>query len=194
MKKVIMGLVLSATLLSATAGATVYAAEVDQKNTTGEVGFKTPDSGALTLVSAADLDFGMHAISAADEVYTSETDTVSTVQDIRGTEAGWALQVSENGQFKNGTHELTNAEITLVSPSIDANSTAIAHEKTGVALKTTNEAAVIMDAQTGEGNGLAIEDFAKGTASLSVPGATVKVAGQYTTTLNWVLTDGVANN
>ncbi|WP_430596547.1 WxL domain-containing protein [Enterococcus sp. DIV0175] len=194
MKKAIMGIVLSATLLSATAGATVYAGDIDQKDTTGEVGFKAPDTGALTLVEAADLDFGMHEISATDQNYTTESDTFSKVQDLRGTEAGWALQVSEAGQFKNNTHELTNAQITLVSPTIDTSSTAVAHEKAGVVLKTTNEAAVIMDAQTGEGNGLAIEDFAKGAASLSVPGATVKVAGQYTTTLNWVLTDGVANN
>lgn len=171
----------------------VLAAQTDSKTTDGNVGFTTPADG-LKLIEAANLDFGNHEISASDQTYKSESDTKSTVQDIRGTLTGWTLQVAQSEQFKNGASELTNAQITLDEPVLDESSTATANVKTGVALKPTGESAVIMDANAGQGNGIATEDFNTGKASLSVPGATVKVAGQYKTTLVWSLMDSVENN
>lgn len=174
-------------------GTTIHADAVDSKTTDGNVGFTTPADG-LKLIEAANLDFGNHPISANDESYKSETDTKATVQDIRGTLTGWNLQVAQTGQFKNGENELTNAQITLDTPTLDASSTAVANVKTSIALKPTGEASLVMDAQKGEGNGTAVENFAKGSSTLSVPGATVKVQGQYKTTLTWTLNDTVENN
>jgi hypothetical protein len=171
----------------------VFAEQTDSKTTDGNVGFTTPADG-LKLIEAANLDFGNHEISASDQTYKSETDTKSTVQDIRGTLTGWTLQVAQSEQFKNGTNELTNAQITLDEPVLDESSTATANVKTAVALKPTGESVVIMDANEGEGNGVATEDFNTGKASLSVPGSTVKVAGKYQTTLVWSLMDSVENN
>lgn len=195
MKKFVFTSLVTLSILGGALGGTVsYAAENVEKGSNGQVGFTTPTSGALQLLQVADLNFGNHEISAADQIYLSESDTKATVQDLRGTETGWELRVAQVGQFKNGQKELTNAQITLVAPTLDKSSTAIAHVKEGVVLKPTGEAAVIMDAKIGEGNGVATEDFMTGKASLSVPGATVKVKGQYTTTLNWTLTDAVSNN
>ncbi len=187
---------LSAALLlgTITIGANgVLAAQTDSKTTDGNVGFTSPTDG-LKLIEAANLDFGNHEISASDQTYTSETDTKTTVQDIRGTLEGWTLQVSQSEQFKKGLDELKNAQITLDEAVLDKNSTATANVKKAVVLKPTGESTVIMDANSGQGNGIATEDFNTGKASLSVPGATVKVAGQYKTTLIWSLMDSVKNN
>lgn len=166
---------------------------VDQKNSQGQVAFKTPGANALILKSVADVNFGEHEISANDETYKTETDTQSVVQDIRGTSAGWVLQVAQNGQFKSDKTELTGAQIKLDAPTLDESSTAKATPKTGVTLSADGTASTIMSAAQGEGNGLAVEKFATGAASLSVPGATVKNAGQYKTMLSWTLLDTPEN-
>ena len=195
MKKFVFASLATLSILGGSMGGVVsHAAEVDNQNSTGNVGFTTPEDGALKLLEVADLDFGNHAISAADETYKTMTDTKSTVQDLRGTETGWELRVAQQGQFMNGEKELTNAAITLDAPVLDAGSTATANVKSGVLLNTNGDSAVIMDANQGQGNGVATEDFNIDQASLFVPGKTTKVTGQYMTTLNWTLMDGVSNN
>lgn len=194
-KAMILGAAVCATILSAGIYKT-YADDVkpaDQKTSTGNVAFTTPDDNALLLTNVADLDFGSHAISAKDETYKIVADTETDVQDIRGTSAGWILQVAQAAQFKAGDSELTGAQIKLDTPTLEESSTAKANPKTGVTLSADGTAAVIMDANEGEGNGLAKEKFATGAASLSVPGATVKNAAQYKTTLNWTLLDQPTN-
>lgn len=185
---------MAAGILGSTMGGIVaQAEEVDNKASNGNVGFTTPADGALKLIEVADLSFGNHEISAADEIYKTQSDTKSSVQDLRGTETGWELRVAQNGQFMNGNKELTNSQLTLDKPELDTNSTAIANVKTNVVLNPNGDSVVIMDANTGEGNGLATENFNTGNASLSVPGKTTKIVGQYTTTLNWTLVDAVGN-
>ena len=191
MKKILFASLIGLTVLGGLASASVVnAAEAGNKDSAGKVGF---NEGQLTLLNVADLDFGNHPISASDETYKTESDTKSTVQDLRGTETGWELRVAQQAQFMNGEKELTNASITIDTPVLDDNSTATANiqQKT---LTPDKKDVVVMDAKKGQGNGLAIEDFNTGAASLMVPGKTVKVAGQYTTTLNWTLLDGVSNN
>lgn len=163
------------------------------KNSDGNVAFTTPAENALILKDVANLEFGTHEISANDETYKSETDTTSVVQDIRGTSAGWVLQVAETAQFKAGKTELTGAVIKLDTPTLDESSTAKATPKTGVTLSADGTASTIMTAAQGEGNGLAVEKFATNAASLSVPGATVKNAAGYKTTLVWNLLDTPEN-
>ena len=171
----------------------VHADEVENKASNGNVGFKTPEDGGLKLLEVADLNFGDNEISDADQVYKTISSTKSSVKDIRGTETGWELRVSQDKQFMNKDNELTNAQITFDAPKLDEGSTAIANVKSKVSLTPNGDSVVIMDANEGEGNGTAIENLDEGATSLSVPGETLKVVGQYETTLNWTLMDGVSN-
>lgn len=190
--KILAGLATIAIVFSSSTLAN--AEEVASQGSKSNVGFTSPTEGALTLVNVADFDFGSHPISAQNEVYKSQTDTVTTIQDIRGTESGWTVQVAQNGQFKVDTDELTNAQITLKTPTISSDSTGSATVKTDVVLNTDGSSATILDAANGLGNGVTIERFAKDAAILDVPGKTVKVAKQYETTLTWTLLDQPANN
>ncbi|WP_086314596.1 hypothetical protein A5821_002179 [Enterococcus sp. 7F3_DIV0205] len=172
----------------------VNAEEMVDQESKSDIGFTAPTEGALTLLNVADFDFGSNPISAKDEVYKSKTDTATTVQDIRGTEAGWTVQVAQNGQFKADKKELTNAQITLKTPTISDKSTGSATAKTDVVLNTDGSSATILDAEAGFGNGVTIESFGKDAAVLAVPGETVKVAKQYETTLTWTLLDQPTNS
>lgn len=170
------------------------AEEIENQESTSDIGFTSPTDGALTLLNVADLDFGSNPISAKDEVYTNKTETATTVQDIRGTEAGWIVQVAQEGQLKAGEKQLTNAQITLKTPTISEKSTGSATAKTEVVLNTDGSAATILEAGKGLGNGVTIENFDKDAATLEVPGETVKVAKQYETTLTWTLLDQPTNS
>jgi len=170
------------------------AEEIENQESTSDIGFTSPTDGALTLLNVADLDFGSNPISAKDEVYTNKTETATTVQDIRGTEAGWIVQVAQEGQLKAGEKQLTNAQITLKTPTISEKSTGSAAAKTKVVLNTDGSAATILEAGKGLGNGVTIETFGKDAATLEVPGETVKVAKQYETTLTWTLLDQPTNS
>ncbi|MEI5990635.1 WxL domain-containing protein [Enterococcus crotali] len=172
----------------------VSAEEIENQESTSDIGFTSPTDGALTLLNVADLDFGSNPISAKDEVYTNKTETATTVQDIRGTEAGWIVQVAQEGQLKAGEKQLTNAQITLKTPTISEKSTGSATAKTEVVLNTDGSAATILEAGKGLGNGVTIENFDKDAATLEVPGETVKVAKQYETTLTWTLLDQPTNS
>lgn len=193
MKKSILATILLGSVVLMN-GMTVSAEETDTKITEGDVSFTAPDTGALSIVEAASLNFDNHAISADDEEYASISDTKATVQDIRGTEAGWSLQVSQEGQFKNGTTELTNAQISFDTLELSEESTATANVFSDLILTPSGDSIVVMNANEGQGNGLAIENFGIGKSSLSVPGKTVKKQGKYTTTLNWILADTVSND
>ncbi|WP_430602635.1 hypothetical protein IGJ02_003089 [Enterococcus sp. DIV0724b] len=194
MKKTLLSSLVTACILGSVAlGGVSYAVEADNQSSNGNVGFTTPEDGALKLLEVAEFDFGNHEISASDQVYKTESDTKSIVQDLRGTETGWELRVAQDGQFINGDKVLTNAQITLDAPVLDESSTATANVKSSVELDPNGNSVVIMDANQGQGNGVATENFNIAQTSLSVPGKTTKITGQYTTVLNWTLMDGVAN-
>jgi hypothetical protein len=169
------------------------AEEIENKESKSDIGFTTPTEGALTFVNVADFDFGSNPISAKDEVYTNQAETATTVQDIRGTEAGWTVQVAQNGQFKAGEKELSNAQITLKTPAISPESTGTATAATDVVLNTDGSGATILAAAAEQGNGTTIETFGKDSVILEVPGKTTKVAKQYKTTLTWTLLDQPEN-
>lgn len=196
MKKFMMSTLLLSGMLSISMGQ-VHAADTDSHDTTGKVGFKTPDTGGLTMTNTNDLDidFGSNPISADDKTYTNVNDAKATVQDIRGTATGWTLTVAQKAQFKTAdSDELTGAQITIKTPTLDTTSTATATVDKNLVLTTDNTAHKIMGATTGEGNGTAIADMNTGSVSLDVPGKTVKVAKDYTTMLTWNLADVPANN
>lgn len=190
--KILVGLAVLSMVFSTSM--VVNAEESVDQASKSDIGFTAPTEGALTLLNVADFDFGSNPISAKDEVYKNKTETTTTVQDIRGTEAGWTVQVAEKGQLKAGEKELESAQITLKTPTISEKSTGSADVKKEVILNTDGSSATILDAESGLGNGVTIESFGKEAAVLEVPGETVKVAKQYETTLTWTLLDQPANS
>lgn len=195
MKKVILSTLLFSSLLGASIGS-VHAADTSDTTTHGKATFTTPTTGGLTMTdtTALDLDFGSNEISATDQTYSNGTETKATVQDIRGTATGWTLTVAQGTQFTTADSDvLTNAQMTIKTPTLDATSTATAKVASQLILTPGGAAQAIMGAAAGEGNGTAIATMATGAVELAVPGKTVKVAKDYTTTLTWNLADTPAN-
>ncbi|WP_420914922.1 WxL domain-containing protein [Lactiplantibacillus paraxiangfangensis] len=195
MKKTLLGLLFSAALI-ATSGLTANAADTPQTSK-GTVGFEggsiTIDNGDTDLTGAS-LDFGTNEIKAAntDDKYanTNKSAAVSVV-DLRGTAAGWSLQVKQNEVFKNATaatnKELTGAILTL-NGVLDASTSTTGADATvndGVSLDTLNSDKTLMVAATGKGNGKNVADIT--TSTLMVPKTTARSQGSYTTTLTWSL-------
>ncbi|ETY73383.1 WxL domain-containing protein [Lactiplantibacillus fabifermentans] len=196
MKKTLLGLMLSATLL---AGATLTAQAADTSN--GTVGF---EAGSLIIdngddgMNATDLDFGTNKITNSDETVTNDNSSAQiTVNDLRGSNAGWNLGVSQDAQFTytsgSKTYTLDNAAITLngvlASTSTDGVGSTV---NSGVLLTPGSGTEQLMSATSGNGNGKSVADIS--TSTLKIPGATAKVQGSYTTTLTWDLNSGVAND
>lgn len=181
---------------------------VDPVDPTDPNGPKPGTPGPLSIDYASSLDFGKQKITSTKQVYKAKAQKFGgrgdgpnyvQVSDTRGTEAGWSLQVKQDGQFKSTTGKvLTGAEITFKNaqvntasaspkPSISKNTFSLKPEGNGVAEN-------IMTAKAGEGSGtyvLAFGDDNTGANSieLEVPGATTKYAEKYSTTLTWTLTD-----
>lgn len=195
MKKTLLGLLFSATVI-ATSGLTANAADTPQTSQ-GTVGFKggsiTIDNGDTDLKGAS-LDFGTNEIKVADKddnyANTNKSAAVSVV-DLRGTAAGWSLQVKQNEVFKNTTavtnKELTGAILTL-NGVLDASTSTTGADATvnsGVSLDTLNSDKTLMVAPTGKGNGKSVADIK--TSTLMVPKTTARSQGSYSTTLTWSL-------
>lgn len=186
--------ILSLLIVGVTVGITNITANAESSSSKSDIGFSAPTEGAFKINEVADFNFGDQKISGEDEVYYLNEEAITSIQDLRGTQLGWELQLSQVDQFKNGEKELTNAQISLQDLTLDETSTAEAHPALDtIDLKPTNEAVTVMSAGKGEGSGIAIEKFNKQSVSLKVPGSTIKVAGNYQTTLNWTLVDAIDN-
>lgn len=170
----------------ASTSSSVFAATVDTKDSTAKVTFKAPTDGALTLTKVADLDFGEQDISASDANYKNINEDTATVQDIRGSVAGWKVSVMQKDDFKNGASVLTGAKLTLGGTADNDTTVKSAELAPG---KTVD----VWTAAKDQGNNTTTMTVGKGSSSLDVPGTTSKVAGAYTTTLTWTLDDAVAN-
>ncbi|MGR3741943.1 WxL domain-containing protein [Companilactobacillus sp. DQM5] len=183
----------SATLLATLASTTPAMAANAVNGTTGtsdsDVTFTAPDKGALTLLKVSDLNFGSHPISAADETYSNENAGKVSVQDLRGSNEGWKVQVQQANEFKTSKGDLLKgAEITFNGSNAATGTT----PATDAAINTGN-AVDVWTAPKGSGNGVSNMDVEAGKSSLMVPGASTKLADTYTTTLNWTLLDSPAN-
>ena len=167
--------------------------------------------GPLSLDFAPNLNFDMNEISTKDETYnaklvevkdgenTREVPNFVQVTDKRGTNAGWTLEVKQNGQFKNDAtlnKELIGAQISLTKTY--ATSTSVAEKptvNTQIDLDPTGASLKVMSAAKDAGAGTWLASFGKDNTeaekaiTLSVPGKTVKDAVAYDTTLTWTLTD-----
>lgn len=188
--------------------------------------------GPLSILKAATMNFGTQVISNQDKTYnmvaemqqkagtTGDENKVpyvsfAQVHDLRGSNAGWDLQVSlSNFESKTLNNILTGAEVELVGSDIryDGNNPTNMPEAhaNGMKLLPNGAARSVMIANQGKGAGVssvvwgnqaelnaqfAAEDFdpekdvvENGAIRLFVPGATAKDATTYMSTLTWELT------
>ncbi|MFP8918574.1 WxL domain-containing protein [Enterococcus innesii] len=185
-------------------------------------------TGPLSIMKAATMNFGSQVISNQDQVYNmvaemqqlrgTEGDenkvpyvSFAQVQDLRGTNAGWDLQVSLSDFTSNTQNNvLTGAEIEFVDSRIQYEGTntenAPSAHTTGLTLLPNGAARSVMTAAQGQGAGASsviwgdqadlnaqfadeeIETVTNNAIQLSIPGSTAKDATTYTSTLSWELT------
>lgn len=185
-------------------------------------------TGPLSIMKAATMNFGSQVISNQDQVYNmvaemqqlrgTEGDenkvpyvSFAQVQDLRGTNAGWDLQVSLSDFTSNTQNDvLTGAEITFVDSYMEyvgsnQENAPVTHAA-GLTLLPNGAAQSVMTAAQTKGAGASSvvwgnqadldEKFAdeeidvveNEAIQLSIPGSTAKDATTYTSTLTWELT------
>ncbi|EOH92008.1 WxL domain-containing protein [Enterococcus villorum] len=180
---------LGATLMSGMGG---FAAEVDSGESNGEVAFVTPSNGELTLDQVTSLDFDNHEIEKIDKSYEALDDHMIEVADLRGTSAGWNLQVAQSPMMSKETNtELKGASISLTNGNVATSNAGTAISVSDVTISSDNEKTLVLNAATGEGNGVTTVTYGKEGVLLNVPGKTAKVAEQYVSTLTWTLVDAL---
>jgi hypothetical protein len=186
-------------------------------------------TGPLSIVKAAHMNFGSQVISNQDQVYNMVAETArltnpeedgptevpyvsfAQVQDLRGTNAGWDLQVSLDDFTSNTQNNvLTGAEVGLMASRIQYEGTnaqnAPSNHADGLRLIPGAGAVSVMKAEEGQGAGASsvvwgnqadlndqfanedIDVVENDAIRLSVPGSTAKDATTYTSTLTWELT------
>lgn len=179
---------------------------------------KPGTQGPLSIDFASNLDFGKQKITSKDEFYFAKpqqykaTEPVDApivegpnfvqVSDNRGTESGWTLKVSQDGQFTSTTGKtLTGAKVTFKNGNImtASESPMPSTSSDTFVLDPDGLESEVMAAKAGEGAGTYLMDWgtdadsAAQSIELAIPGATTKYAEQYTTSFNWILTDTPAN-
>ncbi|WP_430536311.1 WxL domain-containing protein [Listeria rocourtiae] len=169
-------------------------------------------NGPLSLDYVSSFDFGTQTISGETKTYTAKLDKMSVggsqidvpnnvqVTDNRGSNTGWQLTVSENGQLTDeSSRNLDGAEIKIAKATAitksDSDITAPT-VATSIALNPDGTASMVMNAEADQGMGHWIDNFgadsteASDAVTLSVPGKSAKYADSaYTTTLTWTLSD-----
>lgn len=182
-------------------------------------------TGPLSIVKVAHMDFGSQVISNQDQTYNMVAEmqplretgelvpyvSFAQVQDVRGNNAGWNLQVSMS-EFTSNTQNntLTGAEIEFVDSRIQYEGinqdNAPGNHAAGLVLSPNNSAVSVMTADSGKGAGASsvvwgdqadlnaqfadenVEVVENDMIRLSVPGSTAKDATTYTSILSWELT------
>lgn len=156
----------------------------------------TGNTGDLRIDYISNIDFGTQTISGKTETYIAEKPaslTESQVSDLRGTGAGWHLQVNydtEKPGFTSEDKTLSGAELTL--PSGTAKSVADNKATPPVTSEVVvNDAAQnIMTAAANTGLGTWADEMDTANVSLKVPSG--NLVGDYTATLVWTLSDAPA--
>ncbi|WP_285141892.1 WxL domain-containing protein [Lactococcus petauri] len=167
-----------------------------------------PTAGPLSIDYVSNLRFGEQKTTGTDMIYhaqldeiiDSEGETISRpnfvqVTDKRGSNAGWHLTVTQDGQFKSGANELAGAVLTLDNATLSTPNGGIEPTASQAIALTPGSASDVLDAKEDQGTGTwlnrfgADEEEGKSSVTLSVPGKTKKVQGEYKTSLTWTLTD-----
>ncbi|RAP73687.1 WxL domain-containing protein [Paenibacillus montanisoli] len=150
----------------------------------------TGNIGALTIDNITSLEFGSWQVSNTTLTVASTISNPNTqVTDVRGTGAGWKLQVASS-TFASGGNTLKGASIYLpagTAQTISGN-TSTAPVLNAVTLDTTAGTAVdLMSAEAGSGMGTWADLMDPTQIKLTIPAG--NLAGNYTATLTWTLVD-----
>ncbi|MDK4450922.1 WxL domain-containing protein [Enterococcus casseliflavus] len=186
-------------------------------------------TGPLSIVKATTMNFGSQVISNQDQTYNMVAEmanlangpgqvpyvSFAQVQDVRGTNAGWDLQVSLS-DFESTTQNniLTGAELYLMDATIryegsNQENAPVGHDSK-LELLPNGAARSVMTANQGKGAGASSVVWGDQAAlnaqveankvnsenkvvennaiRLYIPGSTAKDATTYTSTLTWELT------
>ena len=160
-----------------------------------EPGGETGNTGALTIDNVSPLLFDTHQLSSELVVYTTSTQNPNVqVTDVRGSGAGWTLQVSTT-PFVDQTDSskiLKGAVVTLpigtakTTEGNVSNAPELRELKLGTDSEQT-EPDVLMTAQANSGMGTWVDEFDPNEVTISVPSG--NLAGDYVSTLTWSLVD-----
>lgn len=167
-----------------------------------------PTAGPLSIDYVSNLRFGEQKTTGTDMIYHAQLDEIIDsegenikrpnfvqVTDKRGSNAGWHLTVTQDGQFKSGANELAGAVLTLDNATLSTPNGGIEPTASQAIALTPGSASDVLDAKEDQGTGTwlnrfgADEEEGKSSVTLSVPGKTKKVQGEYKTSLTWTLTD-----
>lgn len=170
-----------------------------------------PTSGPLSIDYVSNLRFGEQKTTGTDTTYYAQLDHITDskgvstdrpnfvqVTDKRGSNAGWHLTVTQDAQFKSGQEELNGAVLTLDHATLATPNDGKAPTASQNISLTPGKASDVLDAKADQGTGTWLNRFGndeeegKSSVSLSVPGKTKKVQGEYKTSLTWTLTDSPA--
>jgi len=148
----------------------------------------------------------LQQIKITTQIFTFKDGTTGPnyvqVTDKRGSQAGWNLSVTQNGQLKTtDDDELIGASLSMTDGAlISTVDNKYAPELTATNVLIPDQKAPLMNAEKGKGMGTWLYKFGTDTntdaakaVTLSVPGKSVKLAKEYKTTLTWSLENTPAN-
>lgn len=156
----------------------------------------TGNTGDLRIDYISNIDFGTQTISGKTETYIAEKPaslTESQVSDLRGTGAGWHLQVNydtEKPGFTSEDKTLNGAELTLPSGTAKSVADNKATPPATSEVVVNDAAQNIMTAAANTGLGTWADEMDTANVSLKVPSG--NLVGDYTATLVWTLSDAPA--
>lgn len=167
-----------------------------------------PTSGSLSIDYISNLRFGEQKITGADTTYHAQLDQFTDskgeaiarpnfiqITDVRDNKSGWRLTVTQDKQFQNENEELTGAVLKLNNAILTTPNDGVPPIASNNIALTPGSSTDILEAKTNQGTGTWLNRFGKDeeegklSISLSVPGETKKVQGEYKTSLTWILTD-----
>lgn len=184
-------------------------ATTDKKASVSLTESTEPNASLLEITSASDLNFGSQAIGVDNMIFKDVNSPSITLTDIRGDAPGWNISVSL-GEFKTASGNKTLKGVKLFYPYVLMTTTegaiAVAERQPetiatdssfddesvkGVLIESleTPTAKTLMNAISGKGNGQWTANYIdKNQIELYVP--TGNLAGDYTASLTYTLTDG----
>lgn len=170
---------------------------IDNDDTPDNSNDPTGNTGILRVDYISNINFGEQTISGKVETYRASTPKLRTeaqVSDLRGSGAGWHLQVNYDtekpGFVTVNNQVLKGAELTFpagTTKSIQDNQSA---QPVANTVTVGNEAQNIMDATSMTGLGTWVDDMNTQDITLKIPSGNMQ--GTYTATLVWTLTDAPA--
>ncbi|MGX7149322.1 WxL domain-containing protein [Enterococcus ureasiticus] len=162
-----------------------------------------PGDGSLGSGLPDNLNFGSHKIQnkLAEKWIATDNGTEAgpvttgklTVNDARGSKAGWSVKVAQSTQFteKGGTGQLTNAALTITTgAATNIGGTLPTGGKINNSLTLVPGAGgeqLIFGAKATTGDGISTLGLSK--FELAVPAETARKSVEYQSSLTWTLSD-----